>query len=66
VDVGDYFEGDVAQDSTGFTSGAAATGGTGGNQLQTLLSAQGTEVCPESLETLSSEPRTFTVSSTGV
>jgi len=44
VDTGDYFEGDVAADSTGFTSGAAATGGTGGNQLQTLLSAQGTEV----------------------
>ena len=56
MDVGDYFEGDVAQDSTGFTSGAAATGGTGGNQLQTLLSAQGTEVCPESLETLIPKP----------
>jgi hypothetical protein len=58
VDVGDYFEGDVAADSTGFTSGAAATGGTGGNQLQTLLSAQGTEVCPETLETPDSKPRT--------
>merc|ERR1719183_3020913 len=47
VDVGDYFD-DPSQaqgaGDTGFQSGAAATGGTGGNKLASLLSASNTEV----------------------
>ncbi|KAJ1491293.1 hypothetical protein T484DRAFT_1774984, partial [Baffinella frigidus] len=45
VDVGDYFEEDQGTGgSTGFKSGAAATGGDGGNRLESLLSASNTEV----------------------
>uniref|UniRef100_A0A7S0YMX3 Plastid lipid-associated protein/fibrillin conserved domain-containing protein n=1 Tax=Hemiselmis tepida TaxID=464990 RepID=A0A7S0YMX3_9CRYP len=45
VDTGDYFEsGQATTDDTGFTSGAAATGGTGGDKLGQMLSAANTEV----------------------
>jgi len=45
VDTGDYFEsGQAVSDNTGFTGGAAATGGTGGDKLGQMLSAAGTEV----------------------
>mmetsp|Transcript_22435 Transcript_22435/g.53828 ORF Transcript_22435/g.53828 Transcript_22435/m.53828 type:complete len:260 (-) Transcript_22435:96-875(-) len=44
VDTGDYFEGQQNLDDTGFTSGAAATGGTGGDKLGQMLSAANTEV----------------------